>query len=77
MKYGKQLILSLLLVLGFGTALETHADDFTYNADNYTAMVMGIDKVRFTLPTGNTYRTNDGVQEGYVQIEVRHVQPGG
>ncbi|MBQ9164858.1 MAG: hypothetical protein IJ163_08790 [Bacteroidaceae bacterium] len=70
MKYSKQLILSLLLVLGFGTALETHADDFTYNANNYTAMVMGIDKVRFTLPTGNTYRTNDGVQEGYVQIEV-------
>ena len=46
------------------------ADDFTYNANNYMAFQVGNDAVRFTLPTGNTKNTNDGVQEGRVSIIV-------
>lgn len=70
MMHYKQLLLTLLVLLGLGQTLEVRADDFTYNAANYTCMVMGLDKVQFTLPTGNTYRTNDGVQEGYVYVSV-------
>ena len=66
----KQLLLTLLVLLGLGQTLEVRADDFTYNANNYTCMQVGVDKVRFTLPTGNTWRTNDGVQEGYVYVSV-------
>ncbi|MBR1666879.1 MAG: hypothetical protein IJ693_01225 [Bacteroidaceae bacterium] len=70
MMHYKQLLLTLLVLLGLGQTLEVRADDFTYNANNYTCMQVGVDKVRFTLPTGNTWRTNDGVQEGYVYVSV-------
>ena len=66
----KQLLLTLLVLLGLGQPLEVRADDFTYNASHYTAMILGVDKVQFTLPTGNLYRTNDGVKEGHVYIYV-------
>ncbi len=70
MMHYKQLLLTLLVLLGLGQTLEVRADDFTYNAGNYTCMMVGVDKVRFTLPTGNLYRTNDGVEEGYVYVSV-------
>ena len=70
MRHYKQLLLTLFVLLGFGQTLEVRADSFTYNANNYTCMMIGVDKVRFTLPTGNTYGTNDGVQEGYVYVSV-------
>ncbi len=70
MMHYKQLLLTLLVLLGLGQTLEVRADDFTYNANNYTCMQVGVDKVRFTLPTGNLYRTNDGVEEGYVYVSV-------
>ncbi len=66
----KQLLLTMLVLLGLGQTLEVRADDFTYNAGNYTCMMVGVDKVRFTLPTGNTKGTNDGVQEGFVYVTV-------
>ncbi len=68
MAHFKQLLLTLLVLLGLGQTLEVRADDFTYNAGNYTCMIVGVDKVRFTLPTGNTKGVNDGVQEGYVYV---------
>ena len=66
----KQLLVTLLVLLGFGLPMEVRADDFTYNAGHYSCMQVALDKVRFTLPTGNLYRTNDGVQEGYVYVSV-------
>ena len=40
----KQLLLTLLVLLGLGQTLEVRADDFTYNANNYTCMMVGVDK---------------------------------
>ena len=71
MKHNHLLLTALLTLLGLvGIALNLHADDFTYNANNYTCMQVGIDRVRFTLPTGNTWRTNDGVEMGNVYVSV-------
>ena len=61
--------LSLLVCL-LAMSLSAMADNYTYNADNYTAYQAGNDAVRFTLPTGNTSGTNDGVQQGRVSIIV-------
>ncbi len=69
MKY-KQLLLMLLVLIGMGHAVEVRADDFTYNKSHFKCMIVGLDRVRFTLPTGNTYRTNDGVENGYVYVSV-------
>ena len=68
MRHYKQFLLTLLVLLGFGQSSDVYADSFTYNANNYSCMMMGVDKLRFTLPTGNTAWTNDGVQEGYVYV---------
>ena len=63
---GRLFLLTCLLVVSHAAV----ADDFTYNANNYMAFQVGNDAVRFTLPTGNTKNTNDGVQEGRVSIIV-------
>ena len=59
-----------LLTCLFVVSQRAMADNFTYNADNYMAYQVGVDAVKFTLPTGNTSGTNDGVQQGRVSIIV-------
>ena len=64
--FGHLFLLACLLVV----SQRAMADNFTYNADNYMAYQVGVDAVKFTLPTGNTSGTNDGVQQGRVSIIV-------
>ena len=46
------------------------ADDYMQKASNYTCMQMGMDKLRFTLPTQNDLTINEGIQNGYVYVSV-------
>ena len=64
--FGRLLLLACLLAV----SREAMSDNYTYNADNYTAYQAGNDAVRFTLPTGNISGTNDGVEQGRVSIIV-------
>ncbi len=67
----KQRVLFLFLVLlGLGQAMNVRADKFMQTASNYTCMQMGIDKLRFTLPTQYDGTINEGVQEGHVYVKV-------
>ena len=67
----KQTLLSLFLIfLGLGQTMPVNADDFMQNTSNYTCMQIGIDKLRFTLPTQYDGIINEGIQNGYVYINV-------
>ena len=68
--YYPQLRFVLVSLLLLCLSQRATADDFTHNAANYMAYQTGVDAVKFTLPTGNLYRTNDGVQEGHVWVTV-------
>ena len=61
-----------LFLLGclFAMTQGAWADNFMQNKSNYTAMISGIDKVIFTLPTQYDGSINEGVQEGYVYVQV-------
>jgi len=51
-----------------GWTLQASADDFLQNSGNYSAMVVGVDKVQFTLPTQYDGNLNEGVSDGRIQI---------
>ena len=61
-----------LFLLGclFAMTQGAWADNFMQNKSNYTAMISGVDKVIFTLPTQYDGSINEGVQEGYVYVQV-------
>ena len=66
----QRLLFITLVLLSLGQAMRVSADDFVQTASNYTCMQMGIDKLRFTLPTQYDGVTNQGVQDGYIYIMV-------
>ena len=65
-----QIITMLLVLTIWAIPQGALADDYMQTASNYTCMQMGMDKVRFTLPTQYDGTTNEGVQNGYVYISV-------
>ena len=65
----KLLLLSLLL-LGMVLPQQVSADDFMQKASNYTAMIAGIDKIQFTLPTQFDGNLNEGISAGHVYVTV-------
>ena len=65
----KLLLLSLLL-LGVLLPQQVSADDFMQKASNYTAMIAGIDKIQFTLPTQFDGNLNEGISAGHVYVTV-------
>ena len=69
MRY-KQLLLTLLVLLGLGSALEVRADDYMQKTSNYTCYQMGINKVRFTLPTQYDGTINEGMDDGHIYLSV-------
>jgi len=69
MRY-KQLLLTLLVLLGLGSAVEVRADDFMQKTSNYMCYQMSINKVRFTLPTQYDGTTNEGMDDGHIYLSV-------
>ena len=65
----KLLLLSLLL-LGFLLPQQVSADDFMQTASNYKSMIMGIDKIQFSLPTQYDGNLNEGISDGTVYVSV-------
>jgi hypothetical protein len=60
----------LLVLLGLGSALEVRADDYMQKTSNYTCYQMGINKVRFTLPTQYDGVINEGMDDGHIYLSV-------
>ena len=50
--------------------MEVFADSFMQTASNYICIPMGIDKLRFTLPTQYDGVVNEGIENGYVYVNV-------
>ena len=48
--------------------MQVLADSFMQTASNYTCMQLGIDKLRFTLPTQYDGVINEGIQNGYLSF---------
>lgn len=46
------------------------ADNYLQNPNNFTAIVQGIDKIRFTLPTQYDGNYNEGIRIGYIKVSV-------
>ena len=70
-KYMRTRVLFMVLVLfGLGHVLQVRADDFMQTASNYSAMIMGVDKVQFTLATQYDGSFNEGISEGHVYLIV-------
>ena len=46
------------------------ADRFLQDASGFTAVVQGIDRIRFTLPTQYDGNQNEGIRIGYVKVSV-------
>ena len=64
---GFRLLLVLgLLLIGMGA----RGDNFMQNSDNYTCMQMGMDKIRFTLPTQYDGSYDEGISDGRVYLIV-------
>ena len=62
-----EFIRTLMLLCVLFTAQGSWADDFMQKNSNYTAMMTGVNKVTFTLPTQRwSAGYNEGLQEGYV-----------
>ncbi|MBR1520669.1 MAG: hypothetical protein IJ635_05470, partial [Bacteroidaceae bacterium] len=59
-----------MLVMLFGASQGAWADDFLQNSSNFTAMIVGTDKVQFTLPTQYDGNLNEGISDGQVQISI-------
>ena len=59
-------LLAFLLLVCIGS----RADDFMQNADNYTCMLSGLDKIKFELPTQYNGNGNEGIKEGHVYIYI-------
>jgi hypothetical protein len=59
-----------MLLLVFLLPSQAVADDFMQKEGNYKSMIMGIDKVQFTLPTQYDGNMNEGVSEGHVYLTV-------
>ena len=59
-----------LVLFGLGHVLQVRADDFMQTASNYSAMIMGVDKVQFTLATQYDGSFNEGISEGHVYLIV-------
>ena len=77
----KLLLLSVML-LGMVLPHQTFADSFMQTTSNYTSMVMGIDKIQFTLATQYDGNANEGISEGHVYVTVdggpkRKMEPTG
>lgn len=67
---GRALVRTYLLLCLMFVSHSVWADDYMQNASNYTCMQMGMDKLRFTLPTQNDLTINEGVQEGKVYVSL-------
>lgn len=66
-----EFIRTLMLLCVLFTAQGSWADDFMQKNSNYTAMMTGVNKVTFTLPTQRwSAGYNEGLQEGYVYVSV-------
>ena len=66
-----EFIRTLMLLCVLFTAQRSWADDFMQKNSNYTAMMTGVNKVTFTLPTQRwSAGYNEGLQEGYVYVSV-------
>jgi len=46
------------------------ADDYLQNGNNYSATIVGIDKVQFKLPTQYDGNLNEGITDGQVRISI-------
>ena len=58
------------MLLGMVLPQQTFADSFMQTTSNYTSMVMGIDKIQFTLATQYDGNANEGISEGHVYVTV-------
>ncbi len=63
----KSIYLAILLALFTTTA---YADDYMQKESNYTATVMGVDRIQFNLPTQYDGVFNEGISEGHVYVTV-------
>ena len=59
-----------LVLLGLGQSLQVRADNFLQDPSGFTAIVQGIDRIRFTLPTQYDGNQNEGIERGYIHISV-------
>ena len=65
-----RVLFMVLVLFGLGHVLQVRADDFMQNKMNYSAMIMGVDKIRFTLPTQYDGSFNEGISEGHIYLVV-------
>lgn len=65
-----KLLILILVLLGIIIPWQAYAESHMRSASNYRAMVMGIDKIQFTLPTQYDGAQNEGIYEGHVYITV-------
>ena len=66
----QRLLLMFLVLLGLGQSLQVRADNFLQDPSGFTAIVQGIDRIRFTLPTQYDGNQNEGIERGYIHISV-------
>ena len=58
------------MLLGFLLPQQLFADSFMQTASNYKSMIMGIDKIQFSLPTQYDGNLNEGISDGTVYVSV-------
>ena len=63
-----KLLILILVLLGIIMPRQAYAGSHMRTASNYKAMVIGIDKIQFTLPTQYDGAQNEGIYEGHALL---------
>ena len=64
----QKLLILFLVLLGLEQSISVMADQFLQEPSGYTAIVQGIDRIRFTLPTQYDGNQNEGIRTGSVYV---------
>ena len=64
----QKLLMLFLVLLGLEQSINVMADQFLQEPSGYTAIVQGIDRIRFTLPTQYDGNQNEGIRTGSVYV---------
>ena len=67
---GRAYVRMFLLLCMIFAVQSSWADDYLQNPSNFTAIVQGVDKIKFTLPTQYDGNQNEGIRIGYVKVSV-------
>lgn len=68
--YRLPMLLALAVLLAWVMPQAAVADNFLQNGNNFTATIMGIDKVQFSLATQYDGNLNEGITDGKVYITI-------